>query len=143
MVQKVFGDADLTVHTIRNPVTEDENGQKHMYSGLVFQLNCQDCETPIKIGFPWSEVRTLLEGGSLSGVTRSHDGWIIAVQCQNSSEGCSQTTSFSVTDEELERHAALEVTRRNRFNKAQQRPVPQGMQRRIPQQAPRRPMPRR
>lgn len=144
MNQKVFGDADLTVHTARNPVMKDGKGRQYTYPGIVFQVNCQDCETPTKMGLQWTEVRTLLEGGSLPGVTRSQDGWIIAVQCQNNEEGCKQITQIAVNDEEMERHASLEVSRRNRNAKAQGF-VPQ--QRRMqpqprPQQVARRPMPR-
>lgn len=142
MSQKVFGDVDLSVHVMRNPTLDNGRGQKYVYSGIVFQVNCQDCETPTQMGMQWPEVRTLLEGGSLPGVTRSQDGWVIAVQCQNNTEGCSQITQLSVTDEEMERHAALEVSRRNRNAQVQQRVTPPRMQQRPPQMA-RRPMVRR
>lgn len=150
MSQKVFGDVDLSVHVTRNPTMTNSKGQQYEYPGLVFQVNCQDCETPTKMALQWPEVRSLLEGGQLNGVTRTNDGWIIAVQCQ-STTGCSQVTQLSVTDEELERHAQLEVSRRRRNAQAQggvprqrmvqQRAPQQPMQQRPPQVA-RRPMPR-
>jgi hypothetical protein len=135
-MSKVFGDVDLTVHTMRNPTMTTKNGQ-YVYPGIVFQVNCQDCETPTKMGLEWSEVRTLLEGGSLPGVTRTHDGWIIAVQCQNNEEGCKQVTQIAITDEELEKHAAIEVARRNRVS----RPPGGSVQQSVPQVA-RRPLTR-
>jgi len=140
MNEKVFGDVDLTVHTMRNPTMTDNKGQKYIYPGIVFQVNCQDCETPTQMGLQWTEVRTLLEGGSLQGVTRTQDGWIIAVQCQNSEEGCKQVTQISITDEEMEKHAAIEVARRHRVSQSQG----QGnfAQQGAPQVA-RRPLPRR
>lgn len=138
MSQKVFGDVDLTVHVSRNPTMKNDKGHNYIYPGIVFQVNCQDCETPTQMGLEWSEVRTLLEGGSLNGVTRTQDGWIIAVQCQNSEEGCKQVTQIAITDEELEKHAAIEVARRNRVAKSQGGFAQQG----APQVA-RRPLPRR
>ena len=138
MNQKVFGDVDLTVHTMRNPTMTNAKGQKYVYPGIVFQVNCQDCETPTQMGLEWTEVRTLLEGGALPGVTRTSDGWIIAVQCQNNEEGCKQVTQISITDEELEKHAAIEVARRSRVAKSQGGFAQQG----APQVA-RRPLPRR
>lgn len=138
MNQKVFGDVDLTVHTMRNPTMKRNDGSKYVYAGIVFQVNCQDCETPTQMGLEWTEVRTLLEGGDLPGVTRTADGWIIAVQCQNNEEGCKQVTQISITDEELEKHAAIEVARRSRAAKSQGKIAQQG----APQVA-RRPFPRR
>jgi hypothetical protein len=140
MNQKVFGDVDLTVHTMRNPTMTNAKGQQYVYPGIVFQVNCQDCETPTQMGLEWTEVRTLLEGGALPGVTRTQDGWIIAVQCQNNEEGCKQVTQISITDEELEKHAAIEVARRSRVAKSQGGFAQQGQA--APQVA-RRPLPRR
>jgi len=114
MSQKIFGDVDLTVHTSRNPTMTRPNGSKYVYDGIVFQVNCQDCETPTQLGLPWGEVRVLLDGGLVAGVERSQNGWVIAIQCQNSNEGCTHVEKIAVSDEELEGHAAQEVTRRQR-----------------------------
>ena len=118
MSQKIFGDVDLTVHTMKNPTLTRPNGSKYVYDGIVFQVNCQDCETPTQMGIPWSEIRILLDGGLVSGVQRSQNGWVVAIQCQNTAEGCSQVSQISITDEELESHAALEVARRQRNARA-------------------------
>lgn len=142
MSQKVFGDVDLSVHVSRNPTITNSNGQQYEYSGLVFQVNCQDCETPTKMALQWNEVRTLLEGGLVNGVTRTNDGWIIAVQCQ-ATGGCQQVTQISVTDEEMERHAQLEVSRRRRNAQAQgvpQQPMPRQQMPRQQMQRPQQPM---
>jgi len=125
---QVFSDVDLTVQTMRNPTMTRQDGSKYVYNGLVFQVNCQDCETPTQMGLDWAEVRTLLDGGALQGVQRTSDGWVIAVQCQNNEEGCKQVTQISLTDEELEKHAALEVARRQRVLQSQGRVPAQAAQ---------------
>lgn len=118
MGQKIFGDVDLTIHVSRNPISvNEETGQKFQYDGIVYQLTCQHCETPIKINMTWQEVRLCLEGIQLPiGVTRLGDGWQVDVQCPNGI--CNKPIQFKILDEELEKEAVLEVTRRERVEKA-------------------------
>jgi hypothetical protein len=125
MSQKIFGDADLTVHVMRNPVSKNEQtGQQFQYDGIVYQLTCQHCETPIKIGMTWQEVRMCLEGMQLpAGVTRIIDGWQIEAKCPDYS--CSKPVKFKILDEELEREASMEVTRRQRLQNARASQHPQ------------------
>jgi hypothetical protein len=125
MSQKIFGDADLTVHVARNPVSKNEQtGQQFQYDGIVYQLTCQHCETPIKIGMTWQEVRMCLEGMQLpAGVTRISDGWQIDAQCPN--HICSKPVKFKILDEELEKEANMEVTRRQRLQNARASQLPQ------------------
>jgi len=117
MSQKIFGDVDLTVHVSRNPISENDKGQKVQFKGIVYQLTCQHCETPIKIGMTWPEVRMCLEGMQLpQGVTRVNDGWQIAATCPNYS--CNKPVVFKITDGELEQEAQMEVNRLQRLQAA-------------------------
>lgn len=138
-MEQVFTDVDLTVKVMRNPTLTRQDGSKYVYNGLVFQVNCQDCETPTQMGLEWGEIRAILEGRSLQGVQRTQNGWVFSVQCQNTEEGCKFVNRFEVTDEEMERHAALEVARRQRVAQAQGQgnPFPNQQQ---PAQVPRRAM---
>ena len=118
MSQKIFGDADLTIHVMRNPVSKNEQtGQESRYDGIVYQLTCQHCETPMKIGMSWQEVRMCLEGMQLPpGVTRISDGWKIEIQCRGD---CGmKPVEFKILDEELEKEASMEVIRRERLQNA-------------------------
>jgi len=126
MSQKIFGDADRTVHTMANPTLPQYDGRgnqvgKRVFDGLVFQVTCQDCETPTQIGLSWREVKVLLDGGALPGINRVASGWEVSVQCQNHDEGCELVNKFLVSDGELEKHASLEVSRRTRVQQAQMR----------------------
>lgn len=140
MNQQIFSDVDLSVQVMPNLQLTDKDGSKNIYNGIVFQVNCQDCETPTQLGISWGEVRILLDGGAVGGVQRVQDGWIIAVQCQNEGEGCKQVTQISISDEELERYAAIEVARRKRVAMSSGGRFP-GQQPQ-PQQVARRPLPR-
>jgi hypothetical protein len=124
MNQRIFGDVDLTVHVMANPTLPQFDGQgnqtgKYVFEGLVFQVNCQDCETPTQIGLSWREVKLLLDGGAVQGVERVANGWEVSVQCQNREEDCQLVNKFAVTDGELEKHATTEVARRARVMQAQ------------------------
>jgi hypothetical protein len=118
MGDKIFSDLDLTVHIERNPVIVDQrdpSGQtKFKFEGLVYTLTCQDCEVPIKVGVNWKEVKHLLDGGQLPGVTRVDAGWQVTAQCANSNEGCDRKNTFLLTDSELENEANMELARRKR-----------------------------
>jgi len=116
MSQKVFGDVDLTVHVLRNPVSKNEQtGEQFQYDGIVYQLNCQHCETPTKIQMTWPEVRMCLDGVQLpAGVTRLNDGWVVEENCRV----CGKPVQFKILDEELEKEASMEVTRRQRVQNA-------------------------
>jgi hypothetical protein len=123
MSQKIFGDADLTVHVMRNPVSKNEQtGQEFRYDGIVYQLTCQHCETPTKIQMTWQEVRMCLDGMQLPlGVTRHTDGWVVEERCRV----CGKPVQFKILDEELEKEANIEVNRRQRLQNARASQHPQ------------------
>jgi hypothetical protein len=133
MSGKIFGDADLSISVMRNPRREREDGSIFEFDGVVYQLACQTCETPIQVGLSWKEVRVLLDGGVLPGVQRISDGWQISAQCSNNNEGCTMVNSFKVLDEELEKEADLEVKRRQRVMRAQQAQHGGNVLQRVPQ----------
>lgn len=121
MSDKIFSDVDLTVRVERNPVILDQRTQqKNQYQGIVYTVTCQDCEMPTKIGLTWKEIKHLLDGGQLPGVTRVNDGWQITAQCGNAGEACERKNTFILTDSELENEASMEISRRARIAKMQQ-----------------------
>jgi len=124
MSGKIFGDEDFSVHVQRNPrIKNEQTGQEMVYEGIVYQITCQECDTPIRVGLTWAEVKSLLDGGMLPGVERVHDGWVITAQCPPG-PGCGRAQGFKVEDGELEQEAEKEVSRRQRFLKNQNRQAP-------------------
>ena len=120
MSDKIFADVDLTVRIERNPqIMNSKTKQLERFSGLIYTITCQDCELPNRISFPWNEIKHILDGGQLPGVTRVADGWQISTACRNP-EGCERKNTFLVTDSELENEASMELSRRQRVLRAGQ-----------------------
>lgn len=121
MSEKIFGDVDLTVRVERNPkMVDPKTKQEFVFQGLVYTVNCQDCEMPTKIGLTWKEIKQLLDGYQLPNVIRVSEGWHITAPCGNREEACERKNTFSVTDVELENEANTEISRRKRVMQAQQ-----------------------
>ena len=120
MSDKIFADVDLTVRVERNPdIINRRTSKPERFGGLVYTLTCQDCETPNRISLAWNEVKHLLDGGQLPGVTRAAEGWQISVGCRNP-DACERKNTFLVTDAELEHEAGMELARRQRVLRAGQ-----------------------
>jgi hypothetical protein len=105
MSEKVFNDADLSVHTTRS------------LKGLHIHLKCQTCERDFEVLHPWPEIRMMLEGRPVQGVKPSADReyWEVTVQCTD--PDCLENNTYRVTADELEEQAARELARRKRMRR--------------------------
>jgi hypothetical protein len=97
---KIFSDVD-TKCTMRR--TND---------GLRINFFCQDCESEVVMMHPWPEVKAMLQGHPVNGVTPTQNGWVVKVQCTE--VGCTCLNSYEIGADELEDQAQRELAHRAR-----------------------------
>lgn len=97
---KIFTDVDTKCTMSRTP------------QGLRVTFHCQDCEAEVVMMHPWPEVKSMLQGAPVHGVTPTQNGWVIKVQCTEA--GCVCLNSYEITADELEDQAQKELAHRQR-----------------------------
>lgn len=81
--------------------------------GLQVSFSCQDCESEIKMLHSWSEVKAMLQGQPVHGVTPTQTGWKIVVQCTE--PNCVMQNAYEISQDELEDQASKELSHRQRL----------------------------
>jgi hypothetical protein len=97
---KIFSDVDNKCTMRRSP------------KGLHVSFACQDCESEIQMIHPWPEVKAMLQGQPVHGVTPTDAGWQIKVQCTE--PNCVCQNAYEITADELEDQAQRELAHRQR-----------------------------
>jgi hypothetical protein len=92
MSNQIFSDSD---HNFQMTRTVD---------GVLVQVVCPFCENRFTVKHDWNEVKLMLQGYAVPGVTNTTEGWKMESECPPPS-GCSQMVRYGISQDELERVA--------------------------------------